>query len=495
MSYKTINDTTFQVEEDGTITDFKKEGSNYFLEFPNCTSIRLDKAKRYPGIMVLRITEPEDARNFEIEIVNESFPDLTYISIQKEGTTERKYQFDKNSRILARYGSDGGMIVNCWKNTIYVAICELKNIIGASEHAFDGADIYQLFFSDTPKKFETKKGYIQLKRSIVLTSNLYTDRFEVPKCISMFYALVSNEHKVHCRELVVDSDTGVGNLSAMVPNVEKLILSGKEGTVSLMNLKPLLVHSGVNKIISENENLVVEDGIVYNREKTKLILCPPWKEKVKVPDGVIVIGFDAFRYDRKRQKKATEQKVCVETEVELPATVQIIQKRGLASIRKVKLNGTVPKLGCAISFPVIIETANGFQTFIPKNMSLVFMRNLQRYAGGEEETRQLDAEILSQCKSSMSKCEYVLFKIARQQVLDWQESNIMKRNAKAFFDYLQGKGENEASILLLKSGFLTKPKLEAIIQQAEEKQDLHLKAYALEALNKKTKASSRSISL
>lgn len=54
-------------------------------------------------------------------------------------------------------------------------------------------------------------------------------------------------------------------------------------------------------VVNENQHFSSEDGILYNKDKTKLILCPPAKniESYEVPNGVKIIGDNAFYKNKK----------------------------------------------------------------------------------------------------------------------------------------------------------------------------------------------------
>ena len=95
--------------------------------------------------------------------------------------------------------------------------------------------------------------------------------------------------------------------------------------------------SNLNNIdVNENNSYFSSlDGVLYNKDKTKIIKCPEKKEEVIIPDSVIEIGENAFYLCNQLRN------------IELPNSVTIIGNYAFwnSSLRKVELSENITSIG------------------------------------------------------------------------------------------------------------------------------------------------------
>lgn len=483
----------FEQTEEGIIVDLHiaDEGKIYHIAFPKCSGIRIGREKRFPKIAKLTIIEPEDAENFEIEIANESFPDLFSVDIVKENngkTWRQKYLFDRTSECLVRYDSKGseGTVVNCWNSLSECSILA-PDVTGASNHAFDGTKVTRIYCAAERNNvaFKAEKGYIKTSRGIILTDNVYEDCFTIEPGIVRIeeVGVIRKDFGIFCDTLVVDSNVNATGIGQYVKQANKLVISGESRRFNGDDFSSLLLHCRIREIICQNPNFFVKDEFVYEAGSDTVVLCPIWKEYFKVPEGTKCLA-DWSCYACYADKKNWKG-----VRVELPASMTYISKVAFIRTKFLKLHGPVRGLGEAISFPCTIELENGYRIFIPAGMREPFYEeHLKWFTGTQAQAERMEADILQMCRGKLNRCEYLFFQFQEQRFLSDGERNTLKRNAIEFFDYLLKKDRNQA-FEFLKSGFFTKPKIKKILEKAEENHDTELAAYAIEMIKEKPKAS------
>ena len=99
------------------------------------------------------------------------------------------------------------------------------------------------------------------------------------------------------------------------------------------------------QIDAKNQKYVIEDGMLYNKEKTNLIACTRNIESIKIPEGVVIIGSYAFS-SRGYMKNIT-----------LPSTLNSIQDRAFSGCKGLT-EITIPTSVTEIGSNCFMETDN-----------------------------------------------------------------------------------------------------------------------------------------
>lgn len=275
---------------------------------------------------------------------------------------------------------------------------------------------------------------------------------------------------------MLESDTYLIELTGILKRAKKLVIAGSSNSFRSGVFSALMTECKIQELESENPNFVVEDGFVYRAGTKDIVMCPVWKNKVVVPEGA----------------KSLMEHSCIfanmNGEVELPSSMEHVNARAFLRVKFLKLHGSIKNLGKAITLPCVIELENGYRTFIPGNIAGI--HRVSRFSGTQKEAEALETEIPQMCRSIIDKCCFLFFQYQEGHPILDSEKSTLKRNSDKLFDYLI-QSERKPALELLKTNFLSKQKLESILDSAEEAKDIELAAYVMEAMRKKPKTKRR----